>query len=145
MNVISRRSLLFGILQSVIIISFLESRPLRKRKITDILGDLNKLITGKNDKIEERTIQEHVKSVRATNPHLHRIMEVFAELERRNSSLQKRMISQVCLAECDGNFYACLNSNTGRVGFDHVYACRNQKLTCLENICNFQHGFPRMM
>ena len=144
MNIISRKCLLFGILQFAIIISFLESRPLNKEKITDVLGELNKLITGKDDKMEEGRIKKYDNSVRATNPHLHKIIEIFAELARRSSSLQKRIINQVCIAECEGNFYVCLNSNTGRVGFDHVYACKNQKVKCLENICKFHHGFPDM-
>ena len=141
MNIIATRGLLLGILQFVMIISFLESKTLSKEKIANVLGELNRYITRQDDKMEEGTIQEYVNQVRATNPHLHKTMEIFAELERRSSSLQTKIINQVCIAECEGNYYACLNSNTGRVGFDHVYACKNQKVKCLENICSFSMDF----
>lgn len=145
MNIIATRGLLLGILQFIMIISFLESKTLSKEKIANVLGELNRYITREDDKMEEGTIQEYVNQVRATNPHLHKTMEIFAELERRSSSLQKTIINQACIEECEGNFYACLNSDTGRVGFAHVYDCKNQKAKCLENICDFQHGFPNMM
>lgn len=141
MNIIATRGLLLGILQFIMIISFLEGKTLSKEKIANVLGELNRYITREDDKMEEGTIQEYVNQVRATNPHLHKTMEIFAELERRSSSLQTKIINQVCIAECEGNYYACLNSNTGRVGFDHVYACKNQKVKCLENICNFSMDF----
>lgn len=141
MNIIATRGFLLGILQFIMIISFLEGKTLSKEKIANVLGELNRYITREDDKVEEGTIQEYVNQVRVTNPHLHKTMEIFAELERRSSSLQTKIINQVCIAECEGNYYACLNSNTGRVGFDHVYACKNQKVKCLENICNFSMDF----